>query len=85
MNPPRAYFILSIWAEEQSHGAAVWRGCLENATGTRFHFASLDALNELIKRAGWSDAPSAHALRVDDDQGQEATEFPISQRLRPDG
>lgn len=57
MNPLRAHFILLIWAESLESGGAVWRGCLENAAGARFHFASLETLNELVTRAGWRDAP----------------------------
>ncbi|MDL1896772.1 hypothetical protein FBQ82_10880 [Anaerolineae bacterium CFX7] len=73
MNPPRAWFILSIWAEEQLNGALVWRGFLESAAGKRFHFASLDALNEMLKQlGGWNETPySPQSAFSPEQQGME--------------
>ena len=50
----RMNFIISIWTQG-TESNPVWRGSLETAVGERQYFGSLDQLNDLLNKFGWSD------------------------------
>lgn len=45
----RHSYIISFWIEPRAT-PPIWRGVIESARGERFYFASLEELNDLLKR-----------------------------------
>jgi hypothetical protein len=49
-------YLVSIWQEPVTDGAAVWRGVLVTPAGQRLHFSTLAQLNHWLNElAGWRD------------------------------
>jgi len=51
-------YLVSIWPEHATDGAAVWRGVLVTPAGQRLHFSTLAQLNRWLNElVGWQDPP----------------------------